>query len=857
MILLLLFVIISVSIADKVVSIPRLPIEAHGFNDLNVWPQLLVKGVRWFKIDVGACTQSSCASFSTWNKVPGRGDESDCWSEGGTSYCCLCLRGDTSSRPNLLDPFNTTYDLVAFLDDASNQGFLPTETDDELSIGLDFGAGPVFPGPSGCFFGCGAAPLIRKFILTFTTVAQKRGLAIRGSNDVGFGGWFQDLDSRCANGQCNADDLMLQAVPWVSQAGVGWVSGTGSNRFQVLNDDYDGFENACKNAAWSTVPANITPWLWYEQTGQQDYLKMLGWWNTCNTLPPAKRADLTTQLVMVSNLAPEQMEVFSAPSGLTLRGENSEIFGAQTGYVQPWIIAVPSAASTSGKVCGNCDRFIILAAQSTTATPDGTQIWILPMTGRITPALSEALISTILPTGADASKNPVVAFFLSHCVGEDAINSPDAVLITAITSNGNATSVIFDPSTASFTTPSSCKGAACLWSVSLLPGNALVSAAIVCNSSIPATLPSSLSELPCVVVYAQANANGSGDLTLSSSTLLSGSPSLSTTTVAHSVSIDKGAGLTLAWNGAGSSFSGILLYASKFNGTLDNIINMNKTDMISALSEGSKLRLKSLGVDVDTSFQSMEARRTVIDYMTQQEVSLCKSKSSSTSTSSSITDDGTRAYIYGSSLDISVTWSSSTTPTISAIIQPTPGTEGPPPRLAVGALPRLSSIRFNTSVLIMAMSTDGSCDAGIYVNNADMTRCGLPDPSFDDDPFYSTFQNVPFTVSYDYGMLSDWVNMVSYPGNGVNGRLGMCNKFIQHGKIETGLRPTAAMFPWTVQYLNSSDVNPHIEVGLLAVHDASVPSMPPQLLLCGEPTSKKGLIWDSWRIPQPWQLASL
>ena len=841
----------------QTVSIPRLPIEAHGFNDISVWPQLLVKGVRWLKIDVGACTQSSCASFSTWNKVPGRGDESDCWTEGGATYCCLCLRGDTSSRPNLLDPFNTTYDLVAFLDDDSNQGILPTAIEDRLSIGLDFGAGPIFPGPGGCFFGCGSAPLLRKFVMSFNAVVQKRGLAIRGSNDVGFSGWFQDLDSRCSQGQCTPEDLLLQAVPWVSQAGSGWVNidQPGSSRFQVLNDDYDGFESDCHNTAWRSVPSNATPWLWYEQTGQADYLKMINWWSTCSTLPPAQRADLSTQLIMVSNLAPEQMEVYSSPSGLTLRGENSQIDGANNGFVQPWIISVPSDTATSGNVCSSCDRFIILAAQPTGA--GGTQVWLMPMTGRVAPGVSDALHSTILPTGADAVVNPVVAFFVSHFVGEDASTFSGAVLITVMTSNGNATSIIFDPSTASFDSPSSCGGEACTWSVSLLPGNALVSAATICNATIPSIHPPTLSMLPCIVVFAQASARGAGDLILSSSILSSGSSPLSTTVIAHGVSIDKGAGLTLHWNGNGTGFSGVLLYASKFNATLDNLVDMNEEDVLTALSNGSKYRLQSSGINKPDSFTSssnMKARSAIIDYITRESHLRSQSKSFAPAP----IDDGSRAYLYGSSIEMSFDLSTHS-PSVSVTIHPSPGSSGPPPRLAVGALPRLSSIRLNNTVLILAMSTDGSCDTGIYVNNADMTRCGLPDPSFDDDPFYSVFQNVPYTVSYDYGKLSHWVSMLKNPGVGVNGRLGMCNKYVQHGKIETGLRPTASMFPWTVQYSNSSgaDALPHVEVGLLAVHDATVPSVPPQLLLCGEATTKKGLVWDSWRIPQPWQLTSL
>ena len=70
------------------VAIPDLPIECHGFNALDAWPQLLAKGVRWFKIDVAVATRAACEAFSTFG-APGRGNASDCFTEGGAEYCCL------------------------------------------------------------------------------------------------------------------------------------------------------------------------------------------------------------------------------------------------------------------------------------------------------------------------------------------------------------------------------------------------------------------------------------------------------------------------------------------------------------------------------------------------------------------------------------------------------------------------------------------------------------------------------------------------------------------------------------------------------------------------------------------------
>jgi pimeloyl-ACP methyl ester carboxylesterase len=85
----------------------------HGIgNSLGTWPQLLAKQQRLLKLDVGLATRAACEAFSTLGQ-PGRGSAADCFTQGGASFCCLALSGDTGSRPYLLDPFNTTWDLVA------------------------------------------------------------------------------------------------------------------------------------------------------------------------------------------------------------------------------------------------------------------------------------------------------------------------------------------------------------------------------------------------------------------------------------------------------------------------------------------------------------------------------------------------------------------------------------------------------------------------------------------------------------------------------------------------------------------------------------------------------------------------
>ena len=45
-----------------------LPYQAHGFNDLDYFKQLLRIGVDYFKLDISAATEESCQKHSTWAK---------------------------------------------------------------------------------------------------------------------------------------------------------------------------------------------------------------------------------------------------------------------------------------------------------------------------------------------------------------------------------------------------------------------------------------------------------------------------------------------------------------------------------------------------------------------------------------------------------------------------------------------------------------------------------------------------------------------------------------------------------------------------------------------------------------------
>lgn len=42
------------------ISVASLPYQAHGFNDLDYFVQLLKKGVRTFKMDMSLLSKKSC-----------------------------------------------------------------------------------------------------------------------------------------------------------------------------------------------------------------------------------------------------------------------------------------------------------------------------------------------------------------------------------------------------------------------------------------------------------------------------------------------------------------------------------------------------------------------------------------------------------------------------------------------------------------------------------------------------------------------------------------------------------------------------------------------------------------------------
>lgn len=288
------------------VVLPRLPIEVHGFNDLGMWPQVLMKGVRWGKLDFSLCTRASCAAYSTWNTGPNTGNSSDCVSDGSTDLCCICLSGDAGTRPYVFDPFNTSYDLLGFLSDPTNRVIFPRASDpNPLMLGMDWG-GSTAQGIT--------TPVISHFLLELQATIARLGLGIVPYGDAGLSGWLNTLDIECSNpGACTDQQLQLQALPWPTEAGPSLppLSQDPYGRYCILNAPWSSFSDACKTSAWAANGAlgraTSHPFLWYESTMQVEYEALLNESTHCATLP-ANRSNVNTGLVVVSNQASESEE---------------------------------------------------------------------------------------------------------------------------------------------------------------------------------------------------------------------------------------------------------------------------------------------------------------------------------------------------------------------------------------------------------------------------------------------------------------------------------------------------------------------------------------------------------------------
>ena len=760
--------------------------EAHGFNGLDMWPQLLAKGIRWIKIDIGVVTRESCETFSnSWNLT---GDRSLCFVDKNVEYCCLGLSGDTGSRPFLLDNFNTTDDLISFLASPSNAAFLPHNPlpvggDRALRIGLDIGGDP-----QSCLNVtiCPSAPLYRNFLLNWAKVLANTDIAAYGSLDNEISGWFSDLDTYCSAFTCSGDDAIIDSLPFDSQSGASWTET--QSRYTVLNDDQTTFASCCESDCWKNalIPTAKTPWLWYESTGQADFVSILTDWKNCPSLPPSRSTQPNTALVIVSNMAPEMFEVFSSPVGTLGRGVNIQIEGVGENTTAPWIVA--TSATDDGNE--NNTAWVLLATLNTYS--DETLVYVTSTTPGLIPEPIQPPPALVM-----ATSSPLISFTWAACTGDDeAISSTSSLrLLFLASSDGNARVILFNKTNGDLLTATS---SSYEWNFHFNDTVSITSATIVCTSQPSADWLVNLSNAPCTlltIISSSAEGGGVGEQLIILASSLSAPSLFLTSTVITDVNTpraDRGVTLAFTYNlHVQQTFSGIAIWAT----------SANYTGWPSGGGEGTRAYLYGVGIDFDMKQMSFNITPTP--------------------------------------------------PAAAAVV----GGEKVFERIGLGALPRLTANVLNGESGFLLLTTDGTCDAALYENNADMWRCGLSLPRYDSNLFYAAFQTVPQLLQYDYGSLSDWKALINT--NGAR-HLGICSRSIAHGKFERGTSTSGALMAWNISQDGSSNVS-RVEFALLIAHDAgskaSIPS--PQWLLCGLPETKVGLVWDSFSILSIQQLETL
>jgi hypothetical protein len=98
-------------------------------------------------------------------------------------------------------------------------------------------------------------------------------------------------------------------------------------------------------------------------------------------------------------------------------------------------------------------------------------------------------------------------------------------------------------------------------------------------------------------------------------------------------------------------------------------------------------------------------------------------------------------------------------------------------------------------------------------------------------------------LQYDAGTLRAWSALTASAGAE---HLSICSRSIVHGKLEAAASGSGALLPWVVSREGSA---PRAELAVLVAHEAARAEAP-QWLLCGLPSAKEGLVWDSFDLVQ-------
>jgi hypothetical protein len=907
-------------------AMPPLPYQAHSFNDVAGFRGLVMKGVRWFKVDAALCEKEACEAQSTFGQ-PGRGGEEDCVAVAGLAspVCCICLRGDASARPALTQPFSTGWDLVKFFDADSTETLLKAAVRSDVAASASTATSTASSPPSllyfglswggqagGSIFGHPSSSLVRTWLLALADVVRARDLPVRFYGDFLVRDWFLDLDKACIDGlpSCTgADRTFLAAFPpdrfFVEQPVPFRPDFQDPQlRVRLLNMDVGELPALCNgsaNAEWDVAMQRSSPGLpsaWWAVSSQREILRLFDVYAACRTLPPSRR-DPAFSLLAVSNVNPEMFEVFA--SSRMRRGLSVPLFPsafpphAPSGdagasrhpqWKEPRIIIVPAASGvkawdayallvvrdTSGMVGGGGSSFLLLALGVVHGSAPSAERDVLHSV-RLPVPPSDTVVSLAVV------QVPPVAAQAAGSVAAGPYDSPDeTVRVLVATREGLVLVFPFARRLARF-------GAVRVTRLSLSAtgGNdGLLSATAVCASSdfskTQAGRADAAKDDDCALVTILAGRTTAGLPRITLAAYRFGSPDqqLSTLVLVGAEKVDAGASIALlSADPAGAAEGGADVHA--FEG-------------LAIWARRQPLTRAAAGLDVPASTTTSSsssfalrddgtARLFVVDAASDVAAGLeasIRRDAAATPLPAAFPpavvlpalqlDADRRAHLYGAYVRVVLRGSGAS---LSAALTAELGGGGggaSPPRLGFGSAPHVALARHDDGrTVALLVYNDGSCDCGLYLNNANTARCEIPRPSRDAHTSFNFLQSVPFLLTASYGLLADWRGLVNgvAPAE-VDRLLGHCNAKIVTGKFETGVAVTAALYVGSVRLPLPPLRGPGAgtfgaaerEVAVLTLHDGDVKGVLLTSFFCGGPEVKPGLVWGQWRLPTTAVLAA-
>lgn len=265
-----------------------LPYQAHGFNDLEYFLQLLRKGVKVFKLDLSMVVKDSCINHSTWNESI---NSCETFDEYAQDICCLGFRGDTSSTPNFNYDFNTSYEFVNVLKRADIR---PLFKGDNIFIAINFQ------------YHHSQNNLTKTFLYDMMKAIDTNKLNVTiatGTDNI-----ILDYDFKCVTqGLCKNDSISK----YISDSGIVLQSSSYDpyhphdvyRRYRNFNVYYKQVEEFCSKGFPSWVDKYSYPLIFWEPSNEQQIQYVAKTFLSSQCKRPQKH-NTVEHFVMASNLEP-------------------------------------------------------------------------------------------------------------------------------------------------------------------------------------------------------------------------------------------------------------------------------------------------------------------------------------------------------------------------------------------------------------------------------------------------------------------------------------------------------------------------------------------------------------------------